>query len=99
MHSMLSIMHCGPPQSTTTRPFPARLDMQEGLARGTSMCWYLPVRVKPLLRAPVPAYCLEMSSPWSAQIHLKRFSTCAEGGGSGYDFAGRAELPAQHHMM
>ena len=99
MHSMLPIMHCELLRSTTMIPFPARLDMQEALARGTSLCWHLPVRVKPLLRAPVPAYCLEMSSPWSAQIHLKRFSTCVEEEGSDNDFAARAELAAAHHVM
>ena len=78
---------------------PTRLDMQEALARGTSLCWHLPVRVKPLLRAPVPAYCLEMSSPWSAQIHLKRFSTYAEEQGSGHHFAGRAGLAAHHRVI
>ena len=35
-----------------------------------------PVRVKPLLRAPVPAYCREISSPWLAHITLKRASSC-----------------------
>ena len=36
-----------------------------------------PVRVKPLLRAPVPAYWREMSSPWSAHTHLNLASTCS----------------------
>ncbi len=38
----------------------------------------LPVRVNPDLRAPVPAYWREMSSPWSAHRILKRCSTCRQ---------------------
>ena len=34
------------------------------------------MRVKPLFRAPVPAYWREISSPWLAHITLKRASNC-----------------------